>query len=54
MDRKRDTRMKKFTLKRVVGGLTTLRSSMISAPKEEVAEVEETLKSEHFQVVKVI
>lgn len=53
MDRKKDTKMKKFTLKRVVDGLSGFRTSMISTPKEEVAEIEETLKSDYFQVVKV-
>ena len=53
-DKKKDTKMRKFNLKRVVDGLSTFRTSMIPTQKEDVVEIEETLKSEHFQVVKVI
>ena len=43
-------KMKKFNLRGVLDGL---RSSVSAPPKAEV-EIEETLRSEHFQVAKVI
>lgn len=49
METKHKSKMKKFTLKGVLDGIR----SSVSAPPKYENEVEETLRTDHFQVCKV-
>ncbi len=54
MDARKKEKMKRFNLKGVWDGLSGFRQSMSLQPKPEIdCSVEETLRSEHFQVTKV-
>ena len=53
---KRSTAKKKFNIRGVLDGISSFRSSVSSSQKSEspVSDIEETLRSEHFEVTKVI